>query len=492
MGHPKRMNELSLKVFQQDKAPDRLTGFAIAYLALPYFIFFIGWFKWPFALLFSGVLLAGLVKPMSSAFAHPPGNPILPLPALIIMVGTGIAWSLFGGAGHFFYANFDWIIRDAVLRDLVVSAWPPVYGNPQEGEIILRAPLAYYLPAALAGSVIGLPFADLALYGWTALGTILFITLLPLPTRSLGWLLACLCLLVLFSGMDILGWFSVDPSPLKPGSHLEWWASFFQYSSNSTQLFWVPNHALSAWIAIALFFRHWRNPDFYQLAPIIFALLPLWSPFAAIGMIPFYALWLMVEHQHIQWTASHWLPAAVTLLATAPYLVMGVSAIPATFTSKTDILQLSQFMMLFSLFIAYEFLYLFILVFQKDNWPLLVVTGITLLLLPLLNFGPANDLVMRASIPALMILCIFTMLALRRFTSYSMAKRMLLGLVLSLGAVTPIQEIIRAIREEPWSPQLGENLYEAADHSLPAHYTAPLTSSPLRALFKEPAQPLSE
>ena len=26
-------------------------------------------------------------------------------------------------------------------------------------------------------------------------------------------------------------------------SHLEWWAGKYQYSSTTTQLFWVPNHA---------------------------------------------------------------------------------------------------------------------------------------------------------------------------------------------------------------------------------------------------------
>jgi len=28
--------------------------------------------------------------------------------------------------------------------------------------------------------------------------------------------------------------------------HLEWWAGRYQYSSMTTQLFWVPNHALGA------------------------------------------------------------------------------------------------------------------------------------------------------------------------------------------------------------------------------------------------------
>ena len=436
--------------------------------------------------------MTGLMQPVVSAFSRSRENPVPPLSALGIMVGFGITWSVFGGAGHFFYANFDWIIRDAVLRDLVVSAWPPGYGDLEEGGMILRAPLAYYLPAALVGTVIGLPFADLALYGWTALGTILFITLLPLPTKSHGWLLACLCLLVLFSGLDILGWLTTGASTPAQGSHLEWWAGLFQYSSNSTQLFWVPNHALPGWIAMALFFRHWRYPGYFNFAPLSFALLQLWSPFAALGMVPFYALWLITEHKNIQWKLSCWVPAGILMLATAPYLLMGINAIPASTTAQTNLLSLNQFLVLYILFMTYEFLFLYILVFHKENLRLLIVTGVTLVSLPLFNFGPANDLVMRASIPALMMLCILTMRALRQYPRYSLSKRMLLGLVLALGAVTPIQEIIRAIHKDPWSPRLDASLYEAAEHALPPHYAAPLASSPpWWTLLKAPTQSLT-
>ncbi len=288
------MTETSWKRFEQDYPPDFLTVLAMLYLALPLFIFFLGWFKWPLGLLLGGVAAMGLARPLSVAFFARNQTRILQPRILLILGFVAICWSAMGGAGHFFFANFDWNIRDAVLRDLVVSPWPPVYGQSGHGDMMLRAPVAYYLPAAVFGWALGLQFADLALWFWTALGTGLFLALLPLPPTLSFRFFASLSLVILFSGMDILGWLTVRQSPPALGEHIEWWALFFQYSSNTTQLFWVPNHALPAWIAIAIFFRHWKHPEFYNFVPITLALLPLCPPLRPSGYRPF--IWLGCFH----------------------------------------------------------------------------------------------------------------------------------------------------------------------------------------------------
>lgn len=44
-------------------------------------------------------------------------------PVLAVLIAISLAWTALAGIGHFFFANLDWTIRDAVLRDLVEPPW---------------------------------------------------------------------------------------------------------------------------------------------------------------------------------------------------------------------------------------------------------------------------------------------------------------------------------------------------------------------------------
>ncbi len=132
------------------------------------------------------------------------------------------------------------------------------------GQSVLRAPLAYYLPAALVGKVAGVGVADTALLIWTAIGVALFLALAVERATTFRAALIIVAVLVLFSGMDLLGTvlrggFGLA-AHLRPVDHLEWWATRFQYSSHTTQLFWVPNHALPGWIATSCSFGTRTTP----------------------------------------------------------------------------------------------------------------------------------------------------------------------------------------------------------------------------------------
>lgn len=233
-----------------ENPPDGITAFALIYLAFPFFIFFLGWFKPPWNLLLTFVIASGIYYSLFKEGYSISCFDSFPRGVYVAIVTAGVLWSLFGGAGHFFFANYDWILRDAVLRDLTLAQWPPGYGLTEQGPVILRAPIAYYLPAAAIGKLVGVDFADKVLWLWTACGTVLFLLLLPLPARLSLRLLMGLVIVIFFSGLDILGMLLTNPGSIEAGQHLEWWIRLFQYSSNTTQLFWVPNHALPAWIAI--------------------------------------------------------------------------------------------------------------------------------------------------------------------------------------------------------------------------------------------------
>ncbi|MEP6501971.1 MAG: hypothetical protein ABJD97_01465, partial [Betaproteobacteria bacterium] len=255
----------------------------VCYLTLPLLIF-CAWFKLPLAIGLAALLSYALWQTLAGTRVREFGV----RPATIAaIVAVTLAWTAIAGVGHFFYANIDWVTRDAVLRDLTATAWPPQYLADGDYPTILRAPVGYYLPAAVVGWLAGPGVGDFALYLWTVLGFSLFLCAATTLFSSPRQRVMAVILMIAFGGMDLIGIVLTQGVPAA-NFHLEWWAKFAQYSSNSTLLFWVPNHALPAWLGTMLILRLWRQPELARIAPLMAVVIPLWAPLAAIGLAPFY------------------------------------------------------------------------------------------------------------------------------------------------------------------------------------------------------------
>ncbi|MCC6211775.1 MAG: hypothetical protein IT513_12100 [Burkholderiales bacterium] len=471
------------------RAFDLLTVAALVYLALPILIFGAAWLKPAYAAAASLLLLAAMLAALRAGEIR--WRPPVPAGTLLAAAVAGFAWAAFGGAGHLLYANSDWIVRDAVLMDLVHAAWPPSYGEHRGDAMILRTALAYFLPAALLGSLVGAQFADLLLYAWTGLGAALFLCLLPLPRKPLRLALA-LVIVILFSGMDAAGVLLIAGHLPPNALHLEWWAHPLQYSSHTTQLFWVPNHALPAWLGAALFYRHWRTPDFWPLAVLAAALLPLWTPFAALGIAPFLAL---LAADRLQQGLSLRLPWLL-VVATAPLLALQVryiglgfeqlgASVPAevAFSVGNSAAKYVRFA-----FLEFGLLCLALFALLRHSRGILAVAFLTLAALPLTNLGPSNDIVMRASIPSLAFLAILCFRALEDTADppAHRAARVLLIAMLTLGAVTPAYEFWRALLRPRWSPAPERTLLDVTGGQMPANYIGRLDRADLKVVFKAP------
>ncbi len=479
------------------RLPDPLSAAALAYLALPAFAFLLGWLELPLGLAATGLLAFALFQLATQLPPRPLSHNGF---AAIFLVALALLWAALGGAGHLVYANIDWGTRDTVYADLILGTWPPSYGLHEGSPLVLRTAMGYFLPPAAAAKVAGIEWATTLLLAWTAIGVALFLLLLPLP-RQFGLRLVLLALLaIFFSGMDYLailltlGHVPIFPFPL------EWWGKW-TYSSLTAQLFWAPNHALALWLGAALFFRHRNDSTLPSLALVLLPLLLLWTPFAPMGLLPWFiwGTWRLRQ----SWpdvmrgtTRAQW--AFATILVVVLGGLFASKGVPADYstastpggaydTSNSSALELA---LSYIQFTGCEFLILAILLipFVKDlRQEFAIATGL-LLAMPLIKFGPSNDWVLRASTPSLVILMIVTLHVIGMGFDGRLAIRRLIPvlLVLLIGAITPSFEFARAMLWRQTQPNYGVSLVEQQHGFLAPHYIGRLDRAELQTIFRTP------
>ncbi len=471
---------------QQGLRPlDRLSAVSLVYLGIPLALFLVGWLRTPLAVPL--LILLGYAFYVAWRICHANSAPFRIGAKHLVLACVALCWACFGGAGHVFYANrFDWSMRDAVLRDLTIAPWPPGYDIGGSVLWFLRCPVGYYLPAALGGKIFGLTIADALLWLWTAIGVWIFLALLPIQSRRPGRMGLAIIAVVLFSGMDILGWLTLWGFSPPLYRHLEWWAQIFQYSSNATLLFWTPNHAIPAWIGAALFWRHWKTDAFITISPLLLSLLPIWSPFPMIGMLPFYALLLfrVIRDKKVGAFNLPLLGISIILtLVVAAYLSMDIANIPSSYTM--DDKYFSIFFERYPLFVLLEFGVLSALLWKSNRGPVLLLSVLVLLGLPFIRFGPGNDLAMRGSIPALAFVCIATLEFLQRATKESRGRMVAVCSILLLGAVTPFHEFYRAASFPHWKPSKTLSVLDFGPIP-PPHYVGRYEHTWMQGIFRDP------
>lgn len=467
----------------------------LGYLGLPALLYLGGWITPPLGFVAAAALALCLVMLLRGG-TQPGSRSRLAPAAIAITIVIAAVWTLSGGLGHFVYANRDWVVRDAVLLDLVRNSWPVIYDStPTQPALMLRAPIAFYLPAAVVGKLLGLRAAEWTLLLWTGLGVLLTFLLMQRDRPRWPQLSIRLAVFIAFSGMDIVGMIThYNPHPM--GEHLEWWAFIFQYSSTTTQLFWVPNHALPGWIAMAwlLGYQGQRLPIAIAIAMV--ALTPLWSPLCAIGLAPLFGVAIFVEWMRDR--SPRALSAifdlrviAVALICGAlvyPYLVIGSETVGWALASEVRWVG-EDFLPRYIEFVLFEFvLFAALLLWRFGLEPLLICAIVLLLLLPLYRIGGVNDLAMRGSIPALALLAI----RLGGWLSSPPAKakettaRVIAAALLVVGAVTPLMEVWRVFIAPRWDMDTSHSLPEVTRGYAP-HYLTPRDQPWLNRFMGSPA-----
>jgi hypothetical protein len=449
---------------------ERVRNASILYVALPLLAFCIGFLRWYYALPAAAVLLAALY------FALRPGMTGMWMGSftwrtVLAAFLIALAWSYFGGMNGFWYQSSDWDCRNALYFDLIRYGWPVMY-DQSGGSLVYY--IGFWLPPAAVAKVflvfsenVALMAGRMLLWLWSSLGITLVALLLFQVLGVMGrkQKIFAMALLVLFSGMDLLGAvlehtfdLMMQPRPRPSGPHLEWWMHFkCQFSSNTTLLFWVFNQTIVAWVVTLLFLKD-DDPGNYVLYGVACLFC---APFACVGLAVLMAVKacmfftgnirrLAVVFRSI-FTPQNLL--ALLLLVPVVFYLLSANAVGGETASVGGAEGVSffsgkYFSGKFLLFILLEVgVYLLLVLSDKYRNPLYYALWATFLIAPYFHIGKSLDFPMRATIPALFVLMVYTGRYLKEhLKSGPWAKRIcawILLVCLVIGTGTPAVEFYR-------------------------------------------------
>lgn len=374
---------------------------------------------------------------------------------LALCLGFGLVLCLLGGEGHFFYTPRDWLVRDAVLADLVHSGANTLY---REGgtDYILRAPLGAYLVPSLVGHVAGLAAAHVAflLQNAVVVGVTCYFVATIAPNLGTAHKVAMLLVFIGFSGLDALPVLLAEANewlhgaPFMPFHHMEWWGLYFspvrmQYTSHVALIFWAINHMAPGWWFGMLSLLYVRGAVPFALLPVSFAAMLLWSPLAMMGAAPFLAFFAL-ERLFLRSLQRDDLAAIGVSLAFLPiayYLTIDNGGVAKEWLVFQD-----GFLARYLAHLAVEIpqaaivLYAWTKVEPCDRRIVALTLGL-LLIFPIYSIGLYNDFTMRASIAPLFVLSyIFARIAIITPRDGGRLASAISAIVL-ISAATPLVEI---------------------------------------------------
>ncbi len=289
----------------------KIKGIAFFALALPSLIFSLGFLRWyigiPVALLIAVAYIFTL-RDIKRENVPPHEEKMLSMPfwCLLAVFGVTFVWCYFGGLGNLWYQSDDWSARNAIFRDLISHAWPVIYSSK---NVALVYYIGFWLPPALIGKLIFLMHGNLevaffvgniCLWLWSAFCILIafILTALFINANTKKRLFLALAVFILFSGLDIVGaLYNFFFKNISIGSHIEWWSTYYQFSSMTTLLFWVFNQAIMTWLTVACFINEKSTRSYAFLVVLSAASAPIPCVGIAVYMLGFasYKLYLALR-----------------------------------------------------------------------------------------------------------------------------------------------------------------------------------------------------
>ena len=453
-------------------------------LLLPTSFFIIGWIRPLIAIPATALLLASWVLILLNARKTQSAVYEIKMSAIVFVSVVLLLWCFIAGQGGFFYQSSDHQYRNAIFRDLVAFRWPVVY---EQTGCSLVYYVGFWLVPASIGKVANLFFsletawfvANVALFLWTFLYLFFVSLLIFIYTKadSFKKIVLAMMLLVFFSGLDIIGMltslrFDITAIP----NHLEWWAGKYQYSSNTTQLFWVYNQSTPVWLATALFVNEKSVRNYVFLCLIIL----ICSSFPAVGLLLLllgmgvYKLITFIRSKQVSlflkeaFSVQNVIAAVVLLPIFYLYFKTNQTVDGNTFQFNiyADSFGWGIAIFRYVSFCLLEFGFLSIILYRENRNNILYwISIVSLCCVGAFSLGSTTDFAMRASIPALFILMILTIHTLNSSIrvkgfdgKHSVCMRKVgleIAIILIIGSATPIVECYRAVTAVSINHQLN-------------------------------------
>jgi hypothetical protein len=455
-----------------------LSGATIVYLTVPVLIFCWTWLKLPWAVLSTiGVgigswhSLCGLGGDVKLERAVTDWAKLVTPQGCWLLLAGCLLLAAISGAGGYGYQHGDWVKHEVVLKDLVEYAWPVYYDNYGE-RVGLVYYIAYYLPSALVGKVGGFALANQALFLWTLAGLILSVLWFAICTQrspQIG-----LAFFVFVSGLSIVGvilrfyvglWMfapAPDFAAAMGEIHISTWAPVWRYTPTVMALFFVPQHALPDWLLTGMIVFVLMTPSSRHSILLLWGISPLWSPFITLGLAPLLCADLLPRpdarfSERVRAYVS--LPNALGIALLGLLMIFFATKLVPIAEALNGGQQVRtvfggtgwdspiQLFASYALFCVVEFGLFFALdryhAFRQlpsMKWPYLAVL-LWLMVLPTIHYGKYNDLLTRASFPALFFVAILVGRNGFVLRNVSLGRQLLWSLALLLGAVSPLYEI---------------------------------------------------
>lgn len=458
---------------------------SLIYVYLPISIFLLGWTKPYIAIICLSVLYICAVRCHRQAIKdrvlannETDENLRISLGTLELALFFFICIGYYAGYGRFTDQAGDWAKHNAVLADLVNKPWPVYYENGGEHSMLTYYIAQYILPGMIGKAFHSFRCAEIALYVWNVAGILLvFLHLISfIKAKRIISQLACAAAIPFFA---IPIWFSrlalkYFTGKVRGYSHdvnaINWYYASdnygsdgisLQYFDNFYHLRWTFPQVITIWLLVMLLLEYRDYIKYY-----VIILLPglLYSSLSFLGLLPL-ALGAAIErlvkdrgrnfiHQIFSFENI-----GATLTVGLVFLLYFYGNVTGEKPPKVNFRWLAYTQSTIAGYITFVMsIVIYAMVLFKDHRKdsIYYAAFASLLLLPFCRMGLWNDLLTRASIPALFVLMVYVLLFLKQQFDSSKADFLNSGKVavclvfLSVGAYYPFHEFSACVDSEDY------------------------------------------
>lgn len=395
---------------------------SLCYLTAPVIVFFIGYLKIWWALLFSGLTVFALWWAFRELKKDKSGKMDFTLefkPSyFLVVVPLVFVFVFIGGVGEFSWTLIDHRVRYAILNDLVSYKWPIVYDystqqNPAVAEALGegKAGFAYYfvfwMIPAVAGKLFGLLAARVTLLIWSAAGLLLTAVGSCFIYKKVSRTM--FAALMLFSGFDVIPYYI--NKWLGIGTTWEGWNINLYIHGDFYQIVNVFNQCIPGWLVTVLLLLCVNGRITGLLGSLIFC----YSPWAAIGILPMCVCRIVMDQKDKKNIVKDLFTPA-NIVAPVVFFICFASL----FTANNAATSSSGFIWKFydspkDLVIDYikyavfEFGIWFVIIIRKHRKDAMLWTAlVTLLVMPVYKITWVNDFIMRGTMAPMFMIALYS------------------------------------------------------------------------------------